>query len=416
MGNLVLGVVFLALAARGEASDLERLRRSYEDFYTARYSLEQQFPFRLVSIRDHLQEYLPHTNILAPIVSFGPQQLLADMAMEGSLLNAFMPILFGVTSGNIEQIDALGIAEQFAGRAFAGLTTAYKSFVGNRRISYRLFLAPYRKTDAELYYDFQKISMVRSGQVELRQESVADVRKHITKEINLRRAFLYYNHNPKKTTPSLLAARLHFTADDRDAILTSDVLLNLYPRDLPWEKDKDPVSFSRLIVPEGKGFRFPVALISIKTFLNRQSSVMTISFGNFTEIDDNYRFVVTDRSDLAFNPWLAGRLQKFKPLNLKFWFQKIVLSLTDLHARKVQMVFSPGFKINSLLAADFGKFRMKKIDRKFRTSINAELAEVKDRVGDVDKLLNEPRVTGFVRDNVIAGLRKILSPQKKVED
>ena len=400
--------MLLALVARGEASDLERLRRSYKEFYTSRYSLEQQFPFRLLSVRDQLQAYSPHTDILAPVVFFGAQQLLTDMVVEGSLLNAFMPILFGITSGDDEQIDAFVLAKQFAGRAFTGLTTAYKSFTGSRRVSYRLFLAPYRKTDAELYYDSQKISMVRSGQVKLRQKSEADARKHITKEIDLQRAFLYYNYNPKKAAPSLLAARLHFTADARSAVLISDVLLNVYPRDLPWEKDRDPVSFSRLIVPEGKGFRFPVALISIKTSLKHQSAVMTISFGNFTGIDDDYRFVITGR-DLAFNPWLAGRLQKFSPLNLKFWFQKIVLSLTDMHAREVRTVFSPSFKISSLLAVDFGKFRMRKIDREFRIDINAELA----RVRDTDKLLNEPQVTGFISDNVVAGLRQIFAPRKE---
>lgn len=418
---VALFLLLFPLCARSESKSIEHLRQSYEGFFTSRYSLEQEFPYRLISVRGQLVEYTPQTNILAPISSFGPSEIIDTKQIKGSLLNAFAPLMYSISTGEEAKIDALAVARQIASRALDNLYDLRKESFSellqrspDNKISYCIFLTPYRKTDANLFYGKQKISMVRSGQVTLRQKNGDNIQEHIAKEIDLLRAFLFYNRSPKETAPSLLAARIHFTADVNEAVLNSDILLNLYPQNIPYEETKNSISFSNIVVPSGKKFRLPTVLISIKTFLNHpRQPTMTLTFGNFSTVK-NHQFVMGKDKDHRYAPYLLGSVQKFKPLHVKFQFRKIDLSLQTFTAENVHMIFSPGFKIGSLLIADLGKFRVEKVDREFKASINAELDKTKDKI--TGQILSDPRIVNLLGSNIVDGLRKLFALQKKTND
>lgn len=406
---LISGLLLLSsVVARAEA--ITQLQHSYERFFTSRYALEQEFPFRLISVRERMIALQPHTNVLKPLVTLSAADLVHTEKINALLMQSFMPLLYGVTGGDGNN-DALVLIRQLVSEALQYLRTISRQQLDallrnmpDRKLTYTLFLAPYRKTDADLYYGEQKISMVRNGQVSLRADDYRDAQQHITKEINNYRAFLFYHHK-QQAMPTPLAARLHFTIDAQQALLTADLLLNLYPRTIPYKKKREGVSFHSLVVPAAHRFRFPVALLSVHTPLNLSTPPqLRISFGNFHKLDQR-RFLLANEHH--YQPYLAGHLQQFSPVQLKFRFQNITLSLATLQAEQVHTVFSPGFRLGALQVADFGNFRVEKIDRKFKTAINQKITAAKDKL--LNETLTAPNIAAFISEQAADALRKLLS-------
>ena len=277
------------------------------------------------------------------------------------------------------------------------------------KLSYTLFLAPYRKTAADLFYGSQKINMVRDGTVSLLSDDRSDAQRHISKEIDLYRAFLFYHYNKKQKVPTPLAARLRFDLNERETVLHADILLNLFPHRMPFVKEEPPVSFRSFVVPSGDKFRFPTALISVRASLGgKQTPLLHITFGNFAAVKD-LQFVFKEQHKL-YAPYFDGSLQKFSPLQMKFRFKTITLSLATLQAEKVRTTFSTGFKLGSLRTADFGNFNIAKIDKKFKTAINQEIDAVKSKV--INETLSEEKATKFISDNTVKALHQLFSPKK----
>lgn len=408
-------LVFLLLGqllppAQADTSGFEKLRNSYEQFFQSRYSMEQEFPFRLISVRAQLAEITPHTNVLKPLVWLTTDDFLASDEVKAVLTKSFLPLLYGITVS--DGIDTLTLSRQFITRALQLLGSLSQDelrlllrHTPNGKLSYNLFLAPYRKTDAELFYGSRKISMVRNGTVTLRAPN--DVQEHIAQEIDNHRALLFYNYDQRPRLPTPLAARLRFELNEQSAMLRTDVLLHLYPRTLPFVKEEPPVSFRSFIVPSGHKFRFPVALIRLQAPLDSaQPPHMEISFGTFDTIKD-MDFVLSTANSHHYMPYLDGSLQKFSPLQVKFRVQKVNLSLASLQADEVRTVFSPGFKLGGLQSADFGRFKIDKIDQKFKTAINKEIASQKDPL--IDKVLANPKISKFVSASTAAVIRQLLS-------
>lgn len=406
---LLLQVSFYAHATD---SSFERLRGSYEQFFTSRYSLEQEFPFRLISVRDQLVRITPSTDVMQPLLALRAADLLADEQMDALLTKSFLPLLYGITA--TEYRDALTLSRQFVTSALQQLREVVQGKllqllqkIPDRKLSYTLFLAPHRKTDANLYYGNQKISMVRNGAVSLRSEDSYAVQRHLSRAIDHYRALLFYNYDRKQTVPVPLAARLHFELQEQSAMLHTDILLNLYPHTMPFVKEKPPVSLRQLVVPAGDSFRFPAALLSVRVPLDsrRQLPQLHISFGNFTAVK-NLQYVFDDQHNHRYTPYLEGSLQKFSPLQVKFRVQKISVALATMQAEKVHTTFSAGFKLGSLRTADFGNFKIAKIDQKFKTAINQKIDAVPD------KLLNEMLASDnskFIGDNTLKALRQLFS-------
>lgn len=393
-------------------SSFERLRGSYEQFFTSRYSLEQEFPFRLISVRDQLVRITPSTDVMQPLLAWRAADLLADEQMDALLTKSFLPLLYGITA--TEYRDALTLSRQFVTSALQQLREVVQGKllqllqkIPDRKLSYTLFLAPHRKTDANLYYGNQKISMVRNGAVSLRSEDEHAVQRHLSRAIDHYRALLFYNYNREQTVPVPLAARLHFELQEQGGTLHTDILLNLYPHTMPFIKEKPPVSLRQLVVPAGDSFRFPAALLSVRVPLDdrRQLPQLHISFGNFTAVK-NLQYVFDDQHNHRYTPYLEGSLQKFSPLQVKFRVQKISVALATMQAEKVHTTFSAGFKLGSLRTADFGNFKIAKIDQRFKTAINQKIDAVPD------KLLNEMLASDnskFIGDNTLTALRQLFS-------
>ena len=415
----VLWLMHISLCAHAAESGFEQLRQSYERFFISRYSLEQEFPFRLISVRDRLVQITPNTEVRKPLLDLTAEDFIAGEQMEALLTKSFLPLFYGTAV--TEHSNTLTLSRQFVTSALQQLGSITQEKlrlllqkIPGRKLSYTLFLAPYRKTDADLFYGSQKISMVRNGTVSLRSKDNHDVQRHVTKEIDNYRALLFYHYNPKKQrVPTPLAARLHFVATEQETKLSTDILLNLFPHTLPFVKEEAPISFHNFIVPTGNKFRFPVALISIRTVLgNTQLPQLYISFGNFKAIE-NMQFVFDDKNSHLYSPYLEGNLQKFSPLLVKFRLQKIALSLEKLQAETVRTIFSAGFQLGAMRSADFGKFKIAKIDAKFKTAINQEIDASKD------KLLNETLVTDkigkFVGDSTVAALQELFGAKVSKE-
>ena len=407
-------LVFLLLGlfwppAQAATSSFDKLRGSYEQFFQSRYSMEQEFPFRLISVRPQLAEVTPQTNVLKPLVLLTTDDFFATEEVRAVLTKSFLPLLYGIAVS--DGSDTLTLSRQFITSALQQLGSLSQDkfrsllhYMPDGKLSYNLFLAPYRKTNAELFYGSQKISMVRNGTVKLR--ATDDVQGHIAKEIDNYRALLFYNYDKRPRVPTPLAARLRFDLDEHSAVLRADVLLHLYPHTLPFVKEEPPVSFRSFIVPSGHKFRFPVALIRLQAPLGSpQPPQMEISFGTFATIKD-MNFVLSTADSHHYMPYLDGSLQKFSPLQVKFRVQKVNLSLANLQADEVRMVFSPGFKIGGTQSVDFGRFKIDKIDQKFKTAINQEITNQKDEI--IDKVLADPKISKFVSANTAAAIRQLL--------
>lgn len=394
------------------ASGFEQLRASYEQFFTSRYALEQEFPFRLISVRDRLVQITPSTDVMQPLIELTKEDFIAGEKVNALLTKSFLPLLFGITAS--EYRDALILSRQFVTSALQQLGDVSREKlqhllqkIPDRKLSYTLFLAPYRKTDADLFYGSQKINMVRNGTVSLRSEDSSDAQRHISKEIDHYRALLFYNYNRKRQVPTPLAARLNFKLNDKEAVLRTDILINLFPHIMPFAKEEPPVSFRSFVVPEGNRFRFPAALISVHAPLDEgQQPQLHISFGNFATIK-GLEFVFDDQRDHHYTPYLDGSLQKFSPLQMKFRFKKISLSLATLQADKVRTTFSMGFKLGTLRSADFGNFNIAKIDNKFKTAINQEIDAAKNKA--ISKTLSDDKIAKFIGDNTVQALQQLFS-------
>ena len=391
-----------------------QLQQSYEKFFNTRYSLEHEFPFRLISVRARPLQMQPHTDVLKPLLSLAIHDLLPPEEIKALMVKSFLPLLYNFTA--TPQQDALGLSRQFATNALHHLRTLQREKLQQllqatpeKKLTYTLFLAPYRKTDADLFYGKQKISMVRNGHVSLRTDDSADAQQHITRAIDNYRALLFYNYDNTQRVPTPLAAKLTFELSEQQATVTAAVLLSLYPLTLPYAREEAPVSLHSLVVPTGRRFRLPTALLSIHAPLHgKQPPQLRIFFGNFTAVK-NLRFVFAAKHGHHYSPYLSGNLQKFKPLQVKFRFQELSLSLQTLQADKVNTVFSPGFKIASLQTADLGAFRIAKIDEKFKASINQDIAEQKDKL--LNETLTKSNITKFVSDSVVALLPQLFTGQ-----
>lgn len=408
----VLLLLQVSLYTHATASSFERLRGSYEQFFTSRYSLEQEFPFRLISVRDQLVQITPSTDVTQPLIALRTADLLADEKMDALLTKSFLPLLYGITAA--EYRDALTLSQQFVTNALQQLREVAQGKLRqllqktpDRKISYTLFLAPYRKTDADLYYGSQKISMVRNGSVSLRSEDNYAVQRHLSQAIDHYRALLFYNYDKQQVVPTLLAARLHFELHEQGAMLHTDILLNLFPHTRAFVKEKPPVSLRQLVVPAGDSFRFPAALISVQVPLDgrRQLPQLYISFGNFAAVK-NLQFVFDDQHSHRYTPYLEGSLQKFSPLQVKFRVQKISVALATMQAEKVHTTFSAGFKLGSLRTADFGNFKIAKIDQKFKTALNRKIDAVPGKL--LDKMLSSDN-SEFIADSTVKALRQLFS-------
>ena len=407
----IVGVLCLlhALYAHGAGAGFEQLRQSYEQFFTARYALEQEFPFRLISVRDRLVQITPNTEVRKPLLALTAEDFLAGEKIEALLTKSFLPLLYGTTTS--EQGDALTLARQFVTSALQQLGSVGREKlhlllqkIPERKLSYTLFLAPYRKYDADLYYGKQKISMVRNGTVSLRTDH--DAQHHISQAIDHYRALLFYNHKPhKQRVPEFLAARLHFTANEQEAWVYTDILLNLFPQTLPFVKEEAPVSFQKFVVPTGSKFRFPTALLSVHLPLNEtEKPQLYISFGHFQAVK-NMQFVFDDKTNHLYSPYFEGSLQKFSPLLVKFRLQKIAMSLEKLQAEEVRTAFSMGFQLGTMRSADFGKFKIAKIDKKFKTAINKEIDAAKGKL--FNDTLTPDNIGKFFSDSTAQALHHL---------
>lgn len=425
----MLRLIFVLLSmpvVQGQTAVFQQLHNSYESFFVSRYSLEQEFPFRLISVRDELVPYRAQMDIRQPI--FSRLQLVDVDQFRATLFKAFMPIMCNIVVERNH--DPLTMSKQFVSRASRAIVAdnhhrwqKYLKHSGRQRVVYRLLLAPYRKVDAQLFYDRQKISMVRNGSLTegslLWDAGQVDVQKHVSKEIDLLRAFLYYRHKQasKRQSPRFLGAILTVDIEMKAVVLTGEVLVHLYPQQLPYEKNRDGVAFSQIRVPQGARYRFPVARLRIRIIFDehRQPPLLAIDFGNFSRID-NFSFVLDEQHNLDYNPHLVGKLDNFKALTVNFQFQKILLSLDSLQAEEVNMVFSPAFKVGSLLNARLGNFRIDKIDRRFRTEINRQLQQQLDRQKNhqLTKLFNDQRTAKFVSENLVMAVKQLLSAQPRL--
>ena len=409
---LTLLLLQLSLYAHATASGFEQLRSSYERFFTSRYALEQEFPFRLISVRDQLVPITPSTDVLQPPIALTAADFLAEEKVNALLTKSFLPLLYGITAA--EYRDAMTLSRQFVTSALQQLGDVSRDKlqhllqkIPDRKLSYTLFLAPYRKTDADLYYGSQKISMVRNGTVSLRSEDSRAAQRHITKEIDNYRAFLFYHYNKKQRVPTPLAARLSFKLNEKEAVLRTDILLNLYPHTMPFVKEEPPVALHNFVVPSGSKFRFPVALLSVHAPLeSEQLPQLYISFGNFAKIQ-NMEFVFDDQRGQHYTPYLEGSLQKFSPLQVKFRFQKISISLATLQAETVRTTFSAGFQLGSLRTADFGNFKIAKIDQKFKTAINQEIDVAQGNL--INDTLVSDNIAKFIGNNAVQALQQLFS-------
>ena len=407
-----------SLYVHAAVSGFEQLRGSYEQFFTSRYALEQEFPFRLISVRDRLAQITPSTDVMKPMISLTAADFLASEKIDALLTKSFLPLLYGITAA--EPHDALTLSRQFVTSALQQLGDVSRDKlqhllrkIPNRRLSYTLFLAPYRKTDADLYYGNQKINMVRNGTVSLRSEDSSDAQRHISKEIDNYRALLFYNYDKKRHhVPTPLAAKLHFELSDHTAVLRTDILLNLYPQTLPFAKEEPPIAFRNFVVPSGSRFRFPVALLSVHAPLeDEQLPQLHISFGNFAKIKD-MEFTFDDKYGHHYTPYLEGSLQKFSPLQVKFRFQKISISLATLQAETVRTTFSAGFQLGSLRTADFGKFKIAKIDQKFKTAINQEIDTAQGKL--LNETLTSDNIAKFIGNNTVKVLQQLFSSKNAI--
>lgn len=422
-----LAVVLLLMPELQAQTDVFRqLHDSYESFFVSRYSLEQEFPFRLISVRAELVPYQGQMDIRQPILS--RLQLVDVDQFRATLFKSFMPIMYNIVTGN--SYDPLTTTKQFVSRASQAIVAdnhhrwrKYLQTSGQQRVTYRLLLAPYRKTDAQLFYDRQKISMVRNGNLAegslLWNEGQLDVQRHVSKEIDLLRALLYYQHNQtsNRQTPHFLGAILTVDIESKAVVLTGEVLVHLYPQQWPYKKSKDGITFSQIKIPQGAKYRFPTARLRIKIVIDdhQQPPLLAIDFGNFSRIKD-FSFVLNEQHNLDYNPHLIGKVDKLKALEVKFQFQKVLLSLNSLQAEEVKMVFSPAFKIGSLLNARLGNFQLNKIDRQFRAEINQQLRQHLDQPTDhqLTKLFNDQQTAKFVSDSLVMAVKQLLSAQPRL--
>lgn len=418
-----------------EQKAISKMRGYYESFFTSRYSLEQEFPFRLVSIREQMVEYQPNTDVLSDMLGLSVDRHLQNLDAEkirGTLVNALTPILYTLTTANPDAIDFLAIASQITGKALNDLLSirsdVNKILTQSQRkeINYRLYLAPYRKTDARLVYNEHKINMTRYGQVSLFNDQREKSQSTIAQEIDLQRAHIYYQHDYKKrTAPSLLAVGMHFTFGKDVATLDCEILLHLYPRSFPYKETVDSITFREMVIPTGDDFRHPVALLKMNVPIYQagkpQEPTLTMQFGNFAGIKD-HQFVISEQKNSKFTPYLLGSVSKFKPLDIKFQFRTVLLSLKTFQAETVNMVFRPIFKIGSLTQANLGGYTIKKVDEEFKTSINDSLSEAKDKA--IDSLTAEAKkemsaalaetaknkeVSELIKEGVMFGLEKLLA-------
>ena len=399
----------------------QKLHDSYESFFVSRYSLEQEFPFRLISVRAELVPYREQMDIRQPVMS--RLQLVDVDQFRATLFKSFMPIMYNIVTGRND--DPLMATKQFVSRASQAIVAdnhrkwqKYLQRSGQQRLTYRLLLAPYRKVEAQLFYDRQKISMVRSGNLAegslLWDEGHLDVQKHVSKEIDLLRAFLYYQHKQTagRQTPRFLGAILTVDIEAKAVVLTGEVLVHLYPQQWPYEKNRDGIAFSQIKVPQGAKYRFPTARLRIRIIFDdhQQPPLLAIDFGNFSRIKD-FSFVVNEQHNLNYNPHLVGKVDNFKALSVKFQFQKVLLSLASLQAEEVKMVFSPSFKIGSVLNARLGNFQISKIDRRFRTEINEQLRQRLDQQKNqqLAKVFNDQQTAKFISDSLVMAVKQLLS-------
>ena len=420
-------LLLLMPVLQAQTNVFQQLHDSYESFFVSRYSLEQEFPFRLISVRAELIPYQAQMDIRHPILS--RLQLVDVDQFRATLFKSFMPIMYNIVTGNGH--DPLTTTKQFIGRAGRAIVAdnhhrwqKYLQASGQQRVTYRLLLAPYRKTDARLFYDRQKISMVRNGNLAegslLWDEGQVDVQRHVSKEIDLLRAFLYYQHKQtsNRQTPRFLGAILTVDIESKAVVLTGEVLVHLYPQQWPYEKSKDGLTFSQIKIPQGAKYRFPTARLRIRIVVDddqQQPPLLAIDFGNFSRIKD-FSFVLNEQHNLDYNPHLIGKVDNFKALEVKFQFQKVLLSLNSLQAEEVKMVFSPAFKVGSLLNARLGNFQLSKIDRQFRTEINQQLRQHLDQPTDqqLTKLFNDQRTAKFVSDSLVMAVKQLLSAQPRL--
>ena len=423
MSRLIFVILLMPIL---QGTVLQKLHDSYESFFVSRYSLEQEFPFRLISVRADLVPYRPQMDIRQPILS--RLQLIDVDQFRATLFKSFMPIMYNVVTGRNH--DPLTTTKQFVSRASQAIVAdnhrkwqKYLQASGQQRVTYRLLLAPYRKVDAQLFYDRQKISMVRNGNLAenslLWNQEHLDVEKHVSKEIDLLRAFLYYQHKPAtgRQAPRFLGAILTVDIETKAVVLTGEVLVHLSPQQLPYEKNRDGIAFSHIKVPQGARYRFPTARLRIRIIFDdhRQPPLLAIDFGNFSQIKD-FSFVLNEQHNLDYNPHLVGKVDNFKALSVKFQFQKILLSLASLQAEEVKMVFSPAFEIGSLLNARLGNFRIAKIDRQFRTEINEQLRQGLDQQtnSQLTKIFNDPQMAKFVSNSLVMAVKQLLSAQPRL--
>ncbi len=407
----VLWLALVSLCAYAAESGFEQLRNSYERFFTARYALEQDFPFRLISVRDRLVPITPNTDVMQPLMALRAADFVAREKVNALLTKSFLPLLYSITTA--ERGDALILIRQFVTSALQQLGDVSRQQLRHlvqkipaRKLAYTLFLAPYRQTDADLYYGRQKISMVRNGTVSLRSEDSRDAQRHISKEIDLYRALIFYRHDKKQRVPTLLAARLHLELNERAAALRTDILFNLFPRTMPFVREEPPVAFRNFVVPSGDKFRFPTALLSVYAPLGgKQHPRLDITFGNFVSVK-GMEFISDDQHHYA--PYLAGRIQKFSPLQVKLRVQKISVSLLTLRAEKVHSAFSLGFQLGSLRSADFGNFKIAKVDQKLKASINREIDAAQGKL--LNNVLTSDSASKFVSDNTLKAVQQLFSP------
>ncbi|MDE3269220.1 MAG: hypothetical protein OYH77_02935 [Pseudomonadota bacterium] len=423
---------------QAEQDAISKMRGVYESFFTSRYSLEQEFPFRLISIRDTLAPYQADTNVLSNVLEFDIDKRLQDVdadKIKGTLISALAPVLYTLTTTDRDKIDIFSIASQVSGKALKDLLSIRseitKALTKHQRenITYRLYLAPYRKTDARLVYNEQKIDMVRYGHVSLLNDQRTTAQETIAHEIDLQRANLYYSYNRKQTAPSFLAAGMHFVFSKDSATLNCEILVHLYPRSFPYKDIADNIQFREIVIPAGEDFRHPVALLKMEMPIYQTGEAvdptLTNQFGNFAGIKD-YRFILAEQKNRRFTPYLLGHLNKFKPLDVKFQFQTVLLSLRTLQAETVNMVFAPSFRVGSLLQANLGGYTLKKVDEEFKTTINESLREAKQKA--LDKVTLElqakvkaemetrltataknKEVSDLIKNGVMFGLEKILA-------
>ena len=218
---------------------------------------------------------------------------------------------------------------------------------------------------------------------------------------------------------------MHFTFGKDIATLDCEILLHLYPRSFPYKETVDNIAFREMIIPTGDDFRHPVALLKLAVPIYQADTTkeptLTMKFGNFAGIKD-HQFVISEQKNSKFTPYLLGSVTKFKPLDVKFQFKTVLLSLRTLQAEKVNMVFRPMFKIGSLLQANLGGYTVKKVNEEFKISINASLDEAKDKA--IDQLTAEAKkdvgaivaetaknkeVSELLKEGIMFGLEKILA-------